>query len=223
MKTWLKISLVLLAVVLIPFFLLETSVEAWIDRVVTPHASPAVLAAAIFALLAADSLLPVPSTIVTTAAGAWLGLSYGILVSSAGMSVGCIIAYACGRKFGPPLFHKMVGARDMEEVAERFRKGAPWALITMRAVPVLAEASAMFAGISAVPFGRFMAVTTLSNVAISAVYCFVGAHALNAGSFLIAFAGSIALPGLLMLLGNHTRFAGLQSGAARWLRFGREP
>jgi len=222
MKAWVKVSLVLLAVVLIPFFLFETSIEKWIDRVVTPQASPAVLALAIFALLAADSLLPVPSTIVTTAAGAWLGLWYGILVSAAGMSVGCVIAYACGRVFGPPLFRKMVSARDMDEVAERFRKGAPWALVSMRAVPVLAEASAMFAGISNVRFAPFMVITTLSNVAISAVYCYVGARALSVGSFFIALAGSIALPGALMLLGNHARFARVQAGAARWLRFGTE-
>jgi len=222
MKAWVKISLVLLAVVLVPFLLFETSIEMWIDRVVTPRASPAVLALAIFSLLAADSLLPVPSTIVTTAAGAWLGLWFGILISAAGMSVGCVIAYVCGRVFGPRLFRKMVNERDMGEVAERFRKGAPWALVSMRAVPVLAEASAMFAGISSVPFAPFMVVTTLSNVAISAVYCYVGARALSVGSFFIALAGSIALPGVLMLLGNRTRFAKMQAGAARWMRFGAE-
>jgi 3-dehydroquinate synthase len=68
----------------------------------------------------------------------------------------------------------------------------------MRPVPVLAEASALFAGLSAVPLPLYVVVTTLANAGISAVYCAAGANALSGGSFLLAFGASIGLPAVVM-------------------------
>ncbi|MEZ5395647.1 MAG: hypothetical protein R2724_22920 [Bryobacterales bacterium] len=53
------------------------------------------------------------------------------------------------------------------------------------------------------PLGRFVLLTALSNLAIALVYAAVGAYALEANSFLLAFAGAIVLPGIAMLLFRH--------------------
>jgi hypothetical protein len=50
------------------------------------------------------------------------------------------------------------------------------------------------------PPGQFLLLTTLSNLGISAVYATVGALSADANSFLLAFAGSILIPLVAMLL-----------------------
>jgi membrane protein DedA with SNARE-associated domain len=198
MRSWIVLSVLLLALILGPFVLFEASMNAWVDSLLSPQASSGAIAAAIASVLALDVFLPVPSSIVSTAAGALLGFGAGIAVSTAGMTAGCMLGYLCGQKFGLPLVRYMVRERDLEEVTARFRRGADWALATMRPVPVLAEASALVAGVAGVPFPRFLGITALANAGISTVYCAAGAEALDAGSFLIAFAASIALPGCLI-------------------------
>jgi membrane protein DedA with SNARE-associated domain len=77
-------------------------------------------------------------------------------------------------------------------------------IVITRPVPVLAEASVLFAGMSRMPTGQFMLLTMLSNLGISAVYAAVGAFSANANSFLLAFAGSILIP-LVAMLAAKTR------------------
>lgn len=196
---WTIIAIVLLAVILTPFVLFEDSIAVWTERLIRSGGRGG-LAAAVVMLLALDVLLPIPSSIVSTAAGAMLGFLPGFAASTAGMTLGCLIGYVGGRKLGSPLLHRLVGEGDLQQVSSHFRRSASWALATMRPIPVLAEASALFAGVSGVPLPVYFAVTTLANAGISAVYCTAGAYAWNSGSFLLAFAGSIALPGAAMLI-----------------------
>jgi uncharacterized membrane protein YdjX (TVP38/TMEM64 family) len=163
-----------------------------------PNLSSITIAAAVVGFLGLDVLLPVPSSIVSTAGGAALGFLPGLAASTAGMTLGSLLGYGLGRRFGLPLVRRLVRQRELEQVSKRFRQGAAWALALMRPVPVLAEASAMFAGVAAVPLPLYTAVTTLANAGISAVYCAAGANAMNAGSFLLAFAASVGLPAAAM-------------------------
>ena len=204
-RPWILLSALLLTIILVPFFLFEDEMNAWIASRLQAGTPPVVTAAMIVCLLALDVFLPVPSSIVSTAAGAFLGFTAGVVASTAGMTLGCVLGYRCGRRFGLPLVLRFVGERDLIEVTAQFRRSAEWALATTRPVPVLAEASALVAGLSAVPFWKYMVITSLANAGISAVYCAVGANALHSGSFLLAFLGAIALPGVAMLLSRIIR------------------
>jgi membrane protein DedA with SNARE-associated domain len=75
-------------------------------------------------------------------------------------------------------------------------------IVICRAVPVLAEASVLFAGVTRMPFRRFLLLAGLSNLGIAVTYSAVGAYALEAESFLLAFAGAIILPGIAMLVAH---------------------
>jgi uncharacterized membrane protein YdjX (TVP38/TMEM64 family) len=195
---WLLLAALALALILTPFFLFEEDMNRWAGQLTRPGLPAGAIAAAVVVLLASDVLLPVPSSIVSTAAGAALGWLPGLAASAAGMTAGSLLGYALGRRFGLPLVRRIVRERDLEHVAARFRRGAGWALAALRPVPVLAEASALFAGVSRVSLPAYVAVTTLANLGISAVYCAVGARAFERGSFLLAFAASVALPGAAM-------------------------
>ena len=79
-------------------------------------------------------------------------------------------------------------------------KYGDWIIILSRAVPVLAEASILTAGIGRMRFKRFILLVLLSNLGISIAYSFIGAYSGYINSFLLAFAGAIILPGAAMAI-----------------------
>jgi uncharacterized membrane protein YdjX (TVP38/TMEM64 family) len=197
-RPWLILAALTLALILAPFLLFEDEMSAWAGRLTQPERHAGAIALAVIGFLASDVLLPVPSSVVSTASGAALGFLPGLGASVVGMTLGSLIGYGLGRKYGLSLVRRLARERDLELVSSRFRRSAVWALAAMRPVPVLAEASALFAGVAKMPLLTYLAVTTLANIGISAIYCAAGANALHGGSFLLAFAASLALPGAAM-------------------------
>jgi len=174
-----------LALILIPFFLWEDVFNGLAARLVAEHRGAWWISPAVAGLLAADVFLPVPSSILSTASGVMLGFIGGALTNSVGMTAGCWVGYRAGRMARPA---------DDARLAELWARYGEWTLVVTRAVPVLAEAAVLFAGMSAMPFRRFLLLTTLANAGIGTLYAAVGAFAMEWNSFLAAFLGSLAVP-----------------------------
>lgn len=192
--------LVLLAVILIPFALFGKPIAQWID-VFLESPPPSVLAGlAIALLLAVDFVLPIPSSLVNTAGGCLLGFLTGTIVALIGMSISCLAGYWLGSRYSYLAVGKLKHKDRLELLAILRRRFGDWMLVVSRPVPVLAEATVFFAGISGMPLCRFGTLTFLSNLGLAAVYAAAGAWASGAGSFLPAFVGAIALPGLALAL-----------------------
>lgn len=197
---WLSLWAIVLTIILVPFFLFGSQIERWAQTFIdSASKQPLPVATVLGSLLAMDILAPVPSSAVSTAAGFLLGFVRGLLASSAGMIVSCILGYWLAEKFGRPFASRLVGKRELDRLEEMSRRFGNWAVVISRPVPVLAEASVIFAGLSQMPLHRFLLLSTLSNLGISAVYAAVGALSANVPSFLLAFAGAIALPLMAML------------------------
>lgn len=197
---WLLLCTIILAAILVPFFLFGEKIESWTDAFLQSASDRAAwIAAFVGFLLASDILLPVPSSLVSTAAGLFLGFLSGTLTSWAGMTISCLVGLWLGRKFGRPLAVRLVGEKELQRLEELGRRFGDWVMVISRPVPVLAEASVLFAGIGRMPTHRFVLLTTLSNLGISAVYAAVGAFSATINSFLLAFAGAILLPLLTMV------------------------
>jgi uncharacterized membrane protein YdjX (TVP38/TMEM64 family) len=172
---WLLLAAILLALILVPFALFEDSMTAWArDFLMRPQASW-ILASGIAALLAGDLLLPVPSSIVSTAAGALLGFAAGTLASWAGMTAGCVLGYWLGVRAAREPARRILGEAEMLRMVRAQRRWGAWTVLLLRPIPVLAEASVVYAGMGALPFHRFLALTAAANLAISAVYAYLGA------------------------------------------------
>ena len=71
------------------------------------------------------------------------------------------------------------------------RRYGDWTILICRPVPVLAEASVIFAGLVGAPFARFFALTALSNLGIALGYAAFGAFSMRMDSFLLAFLGAL--------------------------------
>ncbi len=130
----------------------------------------------------------------------FLGFIKGTLTSTIGMTISCVIGYYVGLKAGRPTIGKFVGEEELarlERLTDRFRY---WAIAMTRSLPVLGEAAVIFAGMSRMPIRRFMLVSELSTLGLSAVYAAAGAFSANLDSFLIAFLVSIGISALGILI-----------------------
>ncbi len=203
---WLVFWALVAAIILVPFFLFAEQINGWIEKFVSSAESHTILAAFVLCmLLAGDILLPIPSSIVSTSAGCLLGFWGGTLVSLAGMTICCVLGYLLGTRYGRPLANRLVGAAELARLEELSGRFGHWVVVVCRPVPVLAEASVLFAGVAKMPAGRFFLLSTLSNLGISAVYALIGQMSASKGQFLLAFAASIIIPGAAMFLSRRKR------------------
>lgn len=197
MRKWALIFAALLALILAPFFIFEQHFNALGARLVKGEGNTLFSAAAIGALLAADVVLPVPSSLVSTAAGFLFGLWKGAAVCWTGMTIACWSGYWLGAS-ASGWVARFVGAKDIRRAAALADRFGDWALAICRPIPVLAEASVVLAGTLHTDRPKFGAITAISNLGISLVYSAIGAYSMKAESFLLAFAGAIAAPALAL-------------------------
>jgi uncharacterized membrane protein YdjX (TVP38/TMEM64 family) len=197
---WTLLVLAVLAIILVPFMLFGDQIDAWTEGFLETARRSWVTVAVLSGLLMVDILAPIPSSLVSTASGYLLGFFEGLAASAIGMTVSCIAGYWLAATFGHPVANRIVGEDELERLKELSLRLGDWVIIICRPVPMLAEASVIFAGLSHTPLPRFLLLTTLSNIAISAVYAAVGAFSASVNSFLLAFFGSILIPAIAMLI-----------------------
>ena len=189
----------MLAFILVPFALLGERITESTEAFVASKPAWWTAALVLGGLLAADVVLPIPSSFISTAAGALLGMAGGAITSWLGMSVGCLVGYWIGMRAGRPGARRAVGVKDLARVERAAKRWGDAVLLVFRATPVLAEASVVFAGMVRVPVGRFVALTSLSNLGISAVYAAIGAYAATVDAFVLAFLGAIVVPAIALV------------------------
>jgi uncharacterized membrane protein YdjX (TVP38/TMEM64 family) len=114
-------------------------------------------------LLAADVLLPIPSSIVGTLLGARLGFAYGFLWTFIGLMAGTLIGYGAGR---------LVPARWRVDVPST---PSVLLLFVSRPVPVLAEALTLTAGATRLRLAPFLGACAAGNAIYAAVLAGNGA------------------------------------------------
>jgi len=205
MARWLVVAVVLLAAILVPFFLFEERFNALADTLLNRELSAWYVASAVAGLLASDVFLPIPSSVVAAGAGAALGLWRGAAAIWIGMTSACALGYAFGARTARAA-ERFVGAGGMARARALWDRFGDYAIVICRPVPVLAEATVIFAGIARRPFGHFMSMSAWSNLGVALGYAAIGAFSMRVESFLLAFAGSLVVPGVAML------------ASRRWLR-----
>lgn len=195
----LLLMLLVLAIILLPFIFFRQYFDDLADGILqTSGQHPGYIALFICLLLLSDILLPIPSSIISIGAGFLLGFAMGTLISFIGMSLGCMLGYALGKGSGKAM--KWLDAESRSGMERFFHRSGKWSIIIARPVPVLAEASVFFAGISSMNFNSFIWTSSLSNLGISIVYAAVGVYSVSVNSLLLAFSGAIILPGIAILL-----------------------
>ena len=196
---WGLVMLLFLLFVLTPFLLWNESLKIWSANVLETDWPPWVIGGVLAGLLTGDLVLPVPSSFLSTAAGSLLGFWSGAFSVWIGMTISCWIGYGLGAGPGKKVTQQLVGKEEVARISGIHNRIGDWVVVTLRAVPILAEASVIFAGVVGMSPKRFFLMTGLANAGIAAIYAAIGAFALATESFLLALAGAIILPGLMML------------------------
>src|SRR5205085_4569107 len=105
------------------------------------------------ALLVADVVLPVPSSVVMTAHGALFGVALGTLLSLAG-SVGAAVAgYAIGRR-GEAFVARRVSPAERARADRLLGRWGVVAIVASRPIPLVAETVAIAAGAARIGAAR---------------------------------------------------------------------
>lgn len=126
----------------------------------------------IVGLLAADIVLPTPSSFVSLVAAIYFGFFWGTVLIFIGMTLCCLFGYYLG-KSGHSIAQRYVtepkptNAQPYPALLQRI---GPWSLLISRPIPVLAETSVVLAGIAHVPLRKFLLFTLPANALVAMVY-----------------------------------------------------
>lgn len=192
------LALVLLIPV-VPFLLFHQQIDVQIQDWLRQGPTPSMLIGWLVGLLATDVFLPVPSSLVSTAAGAQLGWPVATLATWIGMNLGAVVGYVAGRSCGS-LAQRLADPHDLEQMNRLANQHGAWLLVLTRALPLLAEATVLLMGINRLPWRRFLPPVVLSNLGVAIAYSALG-HVSTENEWLpFALAVSVAIPLLVTLL-----------------------
>ncbi len=201
---WGLVFLIVCAFIIIPFLIAGEVVEETVIRLIDDSDDHSLLVGGVlFVLLALDVVLTTPSSIISTVLGARFGILGGTAIGFVAMTISCWIGYLLGKTVRGTTAGRLISEKHIAQLHQFSERFGTWSLVILRPVPVLAEASTIFAGLGAMPFGRYMLVTGAANFGISLGYSCVGALATDWNSFLLAFLGALLIPGVLLGVARH--------------------
>ncbi len=122
------------------------------------------------ALLACDSVAPIPATLVIMYLAAKAGWVAGIVGGTLGMCLGVLAAAWLGRTAVGRIAPKFFPDAELARLRESLQRRLWLTLACMRSVPVLAETSVIAAAAMGVPVGRIFKATILPNVVVATIY-----------------------------------------------------
>lgn len=198
----LGIFLILAALVVIPFaiwgddfetlFSKEAAVE-WLGRF-----GPWAWVAGI-GLLVADLFLPIPGTAVIAALGFVYGTWIGGLLGAVGSMLAGLLAYGLCRSLGRRAAEWIAGRDDLEKGEKIFGGNAGGFIVALsRWLPVMPEVVACLAGMSRMPFGRFLAALACGSLPLGFAFAAIGS--MGKAQPGLALLMSAVIPPLLWLL-----------------------
>lgn len=121
-------------------------------------------------LLAADSVAPVPSTLVLMFLAARAGAFVGVLAGTLGLVLGVWAAAWFGRVAVGRIAPRFFPEAELNRLRNGLERNLALTLACWRGVPVLAETSVILAAAAGVPSARLVRVTLLPNFIIALVY-----------------------------------------------------
>lgn len=193
LRILLLLAAVAVAVPLMPFLLvgarLDHAVAAWLD----PPPPPAALAALEVGVLAADILLPVPSSVVATLGGSVLGVAAGTACAWLGMTLGAAAGWAVGRIAGSRALAR-IDAADRAALDRQERRLGPLFIVLTRPLPLVAEAAAILCGAAGMTGRGFLAWAAAGNLAVAFAWSLAGALGARADAVQWALAGALIVP-----------------------------
>lgn len=202
---------VVLMIPLIPFLVLghwlEPLIESQFSDVSTVE-NRWWTALVIISGLTVDILLPIPSSVLLVFAGRCFGGLCGAAVGWLGLNLSAAVGFWLSRRFGQPIVERFSSRADVDDFELYDARAGWWALVACRPLPILAEASVIFAGLSSMTALRFWPPIIFANGIIALLYAIVGDYAARQQWFVTAVVVSMVLPLLFIMFWRWRQAAG---------------
>lgn len=143
-------------------------------------------AAAVVALLAADVLLPVPSSAIMVLSGAAFGVWWGAALALVGSVLGEWLGFEVVRRYGRRAALRFTTPRELDAMQQFFSRHGALAIVVTRAMPVVMETMSLVAGLSAMRRRVFLLASVAGTAPIVVVYAYAGAMSREVGNLLPA-------------------------------------
>lgn len=163
-------------------------------------AGGAATALATTALLVADVFIPVPSSLVMIANGAFFGVAGGTMLTLVGAVGAALLGWALGR-WGARPAERFIPADERARARGMVERWGALAVIASRPVPILAEAVAIAAGLSGMHPGRLAGAALLGSLPAAVLYAATGATSARLDSALLVFGLVLAVAAVAWLVG----------------------
>jgi uncharacterized membrane protein YdjX (TVP38/TMEM64 family) len=147
----------------------------------------------IVALLAADVLLPIPSSLVMVLSGAAFGIVWGSLLSLTGSILGEWLGFELVRRLGRRVTRSVAGDDELAQVNRFFERHGAVAVLVTRPLPIVMETMSLAAGLSGMTRRVFLIASFVGTAPIVVVYAYAGAVSREVGSLLPAAVILVAL------------------------------
>lgn len=147
------------------------------------------------ALLTADSVAPIPSSIVIVAVALKAGWIVGTIAGTIGLCGQVVGAAWFGQVAIGKVAGRLIGFSDRDRLRVAVQQRLALTLGCFRSVPLLAETSVVIAASLGIPLARIWRATVLPNLAIAATYSVAAETGLWAAG--VAVVASIAISLLL--------------------------
>ncbi|TQV89347.1 TVP38/TMEM64 family protein [Aliikangiella coralliicola] len=180
MKALLKVMFTLALFFALTFVILKATglitvekIKFWLEE--AKNTDPLYVAAIIVALLFADLFVAVPTLTVIILGGYFLGPAAGAISAIIGLFFAGICGFGLSAKFGEKLVSFLIKDRDKRDKAmETFQNHGPVVILLSRAVPILPEVSACMAGMTRMPFIKFLLLWLLSTIPYATIASYAG-------------------------------------------------
>jgi membrane protein YqaA with SNARE-associated domain len=193
-------GLLLMAFVLLPFVLWSDTFDRATPQWLQAQNGLGWLAMAGIALLVADVVLPIPSSIVSAALCWQLGPIWGGISVAIGCLLAFVVGYGIGRMVPETRLRSWIGPSLWDSAQHHARQRAMWWIVVARPLPLLAEVSALLAGVWRIPLLPAMANAAAASCVIGALYglsAWMGRDQPSTGPMLLAL---LALPSLTWVM-----------------------
>ena len=180
MKPLLKVMFVLALFFFSTFVVLKSTGVLSVERIrgwfeAAEQASPWAVGMVIGGLLFADLFVAVPTLTVMILGGYFLGAFYGATAAVVGILLAGLCGFGLSRVYGDRLLNYLIKDEEKRaEATEVFRAHGAGVILLSRAVPILPEVSACMAGMTGMPFGKFLILWLVSAVPYAAIATYAG-------------------------------------------------
>jgi len=200
----LSVLLLLLSVsILVPFALWGERIDLAVPHWLAVPREPLLIAALGVSLLIADVVLPIPSSVVAIGLCVSLGPVAGGLATFVGATLAFVAGYVLGRVMPEARLRRWSGEQSWDRWRNRARHHAQWWIVVARPLPMLAEMTAILAGVWRVPALQATLLAAASSAMMSLLYALSVAWGLDEPGVLPLLAVVLVLPTALWLLQHH--------------------